>query len=671
MAERNDEWMVHLTWTDPTTGEFREFKGQSPISIGRYAEQNDIPLNSRIVSGNHVRLEKQGKKLIVVDLGSRNGTIVNGQRISQAEVTSGSSFQIGPFAFTIVILRQDRIQTETTEALTVDYQETTGETKFISGEFGSKSSLTFSPETDVLVFSAPISLKKPPTFPPRAMLQAEIVSIDELERLMPLEIANYVAVGGGLGSFTWVDHLMVFGADPSQIVSIGFEAHPYGRYRRLCQNSQIPPHERLRSNSDSCPDNIWGWPGYAVREVWQDIKRGRLGAAGQVAWKIFNEPFVETYTPKSENVFASIDREAKRIGWSKIWRHGRVRAIRKTDDGRYAVAYSKIQPGRPSLHRIMVCQHLHLAVGYPGVRFLPDLQKYREETGDATRVVNAYENHEHVYADLSQNGGIVLVRGRGIVASRIIQKLYEIRTEHHVPIGILHLMRTPVPEGHNFGRAQRQVDNHWEFQPFNWPKAAWSGTLREDLENANEQERDLLLNEWGGTTTADRRDWRQIVSDGLREGWYEIQFGEVEKVEPHPDGKVATIARSRSLVERRTELLADYIIDATGLDSSIDSNVLLKDLLQHYRLPRNPKHRLHVSNTFEIEGLRNGSGRVYASGVITLGGPYAAVDSFLGLQYAALRSVDDLVAQGAPGLRRLNGVRSLSQWWRWVRGVAP
>ena len=69
--------------------------------------------------------------------------------------------------------------------------------------------------------------------------------------------------------------------------------------------------------------------------------------------------------------------------------------------------------------------------------------------------------------------------------------------------------------------------------------------------------------------------------------------------------------------------------------------------------------------------MRNGDGRVFASGVITLGGPYAAVDSFLGLQYAALRSVDSLTALRAAGLRRLDGFRSLAQWTRWAIGAKP
>jgi hypothetical protein len=91
----------------------------------------------------------------------------------------------------------------------------------------------------------------------------------------------------------------------------------------------------------------------------------------------------------------------------------------------------------------------------------------------------------------------------------------------------------------------------------------------------------------------------------------------------------------------------------------------------HYDLPANPKGRLDVKNDFELREMRNGNGRMYASGAMTLGGPHAAVDSFLGLQYAALRSVDALAAAGAPGIRRVNGLRSALQWMRWARGVAP
>jgi len=408
-----------------------------------------------------------------------------------------------------------------------------------------------------------------------------------------------------------------------------------------------------------------------VREMWGDLRRGRLGAFFAVGWQLFGEPAVaQTYTPRAGDVFRAIDREAARIGWERIWRYGRVRAIRKTDDGRFVVAYSQSGQGGGG-HQLIVAPFIQIATGYPSIQFLPDLQDYRARTQDFRSIVNAYEEHEHVYEHLARHGGVVLLRGRGIVASRIIQRLYELRARNP-QIGILHLMRSPNPQGNRYGRARRAVADHFEFQPFNWPKATWGGDLRAVLEAAPQATRDQLLNDWGGTTTAARADWRRIVSAGLSEGWYRIEFGDVEKVERDEDqNKVITSIRGRGLVQNRIELPADFIIDATGLDAKVTSNPLLADLVEQYGLQLNSKGRLLVANDFEIAGMRNGVGRVYAAGAMTLGGPYAPVDSFLGLQYAAQRSVDALGAIAPARLRRLNGLRSLAQWWRWARGVQP
>ena len=69
--------------------------------------------------------------------------------------------------------------------------------------------------------------------------------------------------------------------------------------------------------------------------------------------------------------------------------------------------------------------------------------------------------------------------------------------------------------------------------------------------------------------------------------------------------------------------------------------------------------------------MSNGPGRVYAAGAMVLGGPFAPVDSFLGLQYEAMCAVSDLTTLHAPGLRRLGPMRSFGQWTRWARGVHP
>ncbi|NJN43828.1 MAG: hypothetical protein HC806_03195 [Anaerolineae bacterium] len=113
-----------------------------------------------------------------------------------------------------------------------------------------------------------------------------------------------MTIGGGIGSFSWADHLVICGVKPEQIVALGVEPKPYARLQRLALNSQISPNERLRSNSEACPDNIWGWPGYGVREMWRELKRGNFARVLKIAWQLFTEPdFSETYTPLSGDVF--------------------------------------------------------------------------------------------------------------------------------------------------------------------------------------------------------------------------------------------------------------------------------------------------------------------------------------------------------------------------------
>ena len=612
---------IKMEWKNPTFTDTIAFAGPLPVTIGRLGSKADVELDSSYISTEHARLEWDGKQVVLVDLGSRNGTAVNQTPITApTPISDTDTIQIGPFT----------------------------------------AKLAFEGNSQTKPQQSHVWLTNAFTNP--------IVILSELGS--EFETTTYLAIGGGIGSFTWVDHLRIFGVKADEIVSIGFENKPYGRYQRLCANSQIPDHERLRSNSDSCPDNIWGWPGYGVREMWQETVRGRLDKAAKVGWKLFNEPLVETYTPKSGDVYASMDREAERIGWEHIFRCGRVRMIRKTDDGRYLVAYTHMPEDGPKQHRLIVANYVHLAVGYPGVRFLPDLQAYRDKTGDFTRVVNAYENHEHLYDSLRNKGGVVLVRGRGIVASRIIQRIYELRQETKQPIRVLHLMRSPNENGNQHGKAQRKVSNHWEHQPFNWPKAAWGGDLRPKLAEGSTQTQMQLYSQWGGTTTADRVDWRNMVIKGLHEGWYEIKFGKVEQVTLEDNGRLALLLLTKNNT-RTMRFYTDFIIDATGLDSSVQSNALLSDLLSVYELPLNYQGRFDVNEKFELETMRNGNGRIYASGIITLGGHYAPVDSFLGLQYAALKSVDDLTKQNALGLRRINGTRSVSQWTRWALGVNP
>ena len=65
--------------------------------LGRSAI-NDVQIQDKYVSREHLLLRKLGDKILVRDLGSKNGTFVNGNQISpgpEVEVKVGSSIVIG------------------------------------------------------------------------------------------------------------------------------------------------------------------------------------------------------------------------------------------------------------------------------------------------------------------------------------------------------------------------------------------------------------------------------------------------------------------------------------------------------------------------------------------------------------------------------------------------
>ncbi|NJL53952.1 FHA domain-containing protein [bacterium] len=651
---------VVLSWQEPN-GQERQAVQPLPVIVGRDPDKAQIVLAHPDISRQHARVSLISGKLVIEDLNSRNGVVVQGQKVRRIAVSDGTAVTMGPFTVTLKLDSATRRR-----------------------EVG-EATLIFSDQQADGIGSVSGAVERGQTWPP-SLFDHDVVPVEAIYHSgIPTTTVEYAAIGGGIGSFVWVNHLIIYGANPRQIMVIGPGAdseplttklygeyysrcRPYGKYQRLCRNSQIPDHERLRSNSESCPDNLWGWPGYAAREIWHDIGRGDIGHALSIFWQIFGEPvWTNTYTPKSSDVFRSLDREAQRISWARMFTFGYARAIRKTNDGRYVVAYTALKDGI-KIRSFVIARYVQIAIGYPALRFLEKFNHYRNSTGDFSSVVNAYEAHEHVYYNLAEHGGVIAMQGRGIVASRLIQRIWELRRKNP-NITLIHMMRSPIKEGNRFERAQRIVHNHMELQPFNWPRACWSGQLRIQLEQASPEQRKKLLDDWGGTTTADRRDWINIVEQGKREGWYRLVFGEIQEIQRIGNGLVRVDTKNKQNGSAQFDV--NYVADATGVEAKPDASPLLKDMIERYRLPLNPVKRLHVENDFEIRGLRNQGGRVYAAGAITLGGPYAAVDSFLGLQYAAQRSVDALAQIGAPGIRLLSGSSVFIQWLKWAQGVHP
>src|SRR5579864_1766436 len=100
---------------------------------------------------------------------------------------------------------------------------------------------------------------------------------------IPMVDVPFVSVGGGMGSFITVDYLRIAGVGPDKMRVLSDIDHPWQTYEYLTRVSQIPRPERIRSDSASRPDNIWGFPSYAVTEAFQERNWGEL-------WHVFTEP---------------------------------------------------------------------------------------------------------------------------------------------------------------------------------------------------------------------------------------------------------------------------------------------------------------------------------------------------------------------------------------------
>lgn len=70
------------------------------VVIGR-ADGVDLPLGDTRVSRQHARVNTAGRHLILIDLGSRNGTFVNGERVRRARLKPGDQIRVGSSVFQV------------------------------------------------------------------------------------------------------------------------------------------------------------------------------------------------------------------------------------------------------------------------------------------------------------------------------------------------------------------------------------------------------------------------------------------------------------------------------------------------------------------------------------------------------------------------------------------
>ncbi len=73
----------------------REFPlEETPLTIGR-AEGNDVRIDHPTVSGRHARVEATAEGFALTDLGSRNGSFVNGKKVARAILRPNDWISLG------------------------------------------------------------------------------------------------------------------------------------------------------------------------------------------------------------------------------------------------------------------------------------------------------------------------------------------------------------------------------------------------------------------------------------------------------------------------------------------------------------------------------------------------------------------------------------------------
>jgi hypothetical protein len=470
---------------------------------------------------------------------------------------------------------------------------------------------------------------------------------------LEIEDVPLLTIGGGFASFALIDRLRTYGVPAADVRVVGPHSRPYEDLRNLMRHSQIADHDQLRSDSMSRADNIWGFPGYAIEHA---IARRSI----RPLWNVLTEPLLtEYFNPTPAQVFRGVDREAARIGWSSMLIQAHAHVVRRRREGGYLTLVSPTDGAEPFVIR---SRHVHLATGYPALNYPPEVSAYRARHNEYVAVVNAYERHEHVYQVLCRRPGTVAIRGAGITASRVLERLLRDRRRSGQDVEIVHLMRTYVDGADGPWWFRRPGGEGWSYQAFNFPKAATAGQLAKRLRRMSGRQRAAYIAAMGGTTSPRRRRWQDLLEPARSGGYYRALQSDITGMTPTGKGSVALQLSDDPTLE------ADFVIDCTGLKADLRESPLLSDLLDAGGGRLNPLGGLDVGQRFEVRGASSRDGRLYASGMLARGGYLAPVDSFWGCSHAASLIADDLTRLGF--CPRFGPTRSAKGWFKWLTGKA-
>ena len=91
---------VQLLCADPNVGSHTFTLDGQRVTIGRRSD-NKVRIGDPEMSRRHCEVAQIKDMVVIRDLGSSNGTFVNGHRITQAIVKPGDSLRMGTCAFQV------------------------------------------------------------------------------------------------------------------------------------------------------------------------------------------------------------------------------------------------------------------------------------------------------------------------------------------------------------------------------------------------------------------------------------------------------------------------------------------------------------------------------------------------------------------------------------------
>jgi signal transduction histidine kinase/pSer/pThr/pTyr-binding forkhead associated (FHA) protein len=83
--------------------------GDTTVTIGR-GTTNSVQLHDTEVSREHAELSLRGDKIVLRDLGSSNGTFVNGRQVREYELASGDQVQLGRSLLLYTGMKEDHVE---------------------------------------------------------------------------------------------------------------------------------------------------------------------------------------------------------------------------------------------------------------------------------------------------------------------------------------------------------------------------------------------------------------------------------------------------------------------------------------------------------------------------------------------------------------------------------